>query len=71
MLSIPNRLVFITTLIENHPAYTVVAGSVLLMMTIRMALYDGTSTGTSVDAAGVTAQFLMKHGFRCANVEDL
>lgn len=33
--------------------------------------YDGTFTGTLVDGAGVTAQLLMEHGFRCVDVEDL
>ena len=33
--------------------------------------YDGTFTGTLVDGAGVTAQLLMDHGFRCLDVEDL
>ena len=33
--------------------------------------YDGTFTGTLVDAAGVTSQLLMKLGFRCVDVEDL
>ena len=33
--------------------------------------YDGTFTGTLADGAGVTAQLLMDHGFRCLDVEDL
>ncbi len=33
--------------------------------------YDGTFTGTLTDGAGVTAQLLMDHGFRCLDVEDL
>ena len=33
--------------------------------------YDGTFTGTLVDGSGVTAQLLMKHGFRCIDVEEL
>ena len=33
--------------------------------------YDGTFTGTLVDGAGVTAQLLMDHGFRCLDVEEL
>ena len=33
--------------------------------------YDGTFTGMLVDGAGVTAQLLMDHGFRCLDVEDL
>lgn len=33
--------------------------------------YDGTFTGTLVDGAGVTAQLLMEHGFRCVDAEDL
>ena len=33
--------------------------------------YDGTFTGTLVDGAGVMAQLLMKHGFRCIDVEEL
>jgi len=33
--------------------------------------YDGTFTGTLVDAPGVTAQLLMEHGFRVIDVEDL
>ena len=33
--------------------------------------YDGTFTGTRVDAPGVTAQLLMENGFRCVDVEDL
>lgn len=33
--------------------------------------YDGTFYGTLVDGAGVTAQLLMEHGFRCLDVEDL
>jgi uncharacterized protein YbbK (DUF523 family)/ribosomal protein S18 acetylase RimI-like enzyme len=33
--------------------------------------YDGTFTGTLVDGAGVTAQLLMKNGFRCLDVKDL
>ena len=32
--------------------------------------YDGTFTGTLVDAPGVTAQLLMANGFRCVDVED-
>ena len=33
--------------------------------------YDGTFSGTLVDGAGVTAQLLLKKGFRCVDVEDL
>ena len=33
--------------------------------------YDGTFTGTLTDGAGVTAELLMKNGFRCVDVEDL
>ena len=33
--------------------------------------YDGTFSGTLVDGAGVMAQLLMKHGFRCIDVEEL
>ena len=33
--------------------------------------YDGTFTGKLVDGAGVTAELLMEHGFRCLDVEDL
>ena len=33
--------------------------------------YDGTFTGTLVDAPGVTAQLLMENGFHCVDVEDL
>jgi len=33
--------------------------------------YDGTFTGTLVNAPGVTAQLLMENGFRCIDVEDL
>ena len=33
--------------------------------------YDGTFTGTPVSGAGVTAQLLMKNGFRCIDAEDL
>jgi len=33
--------------------------------------YDGTFTGTLVDAPGVTAQLLMENGFKCVDVEDL
>ena len=33
--------------------------------------YDGTFSGTLVDGAGVTAQLLLKNGFRCVDVEDL
>jgi uncharacterized protein YbbK (DUF523 family)/GNAT superfamily N-acetyltransferase len=33
--------------------------------------YDGTFSGTLVDAAGVTAQLLLENGFRCVDVEDL
>jgi ribosomal protein S18 acetylase RimI-like enzyme len=33
--------------------------------------YDGTFTGALVDGAGVTAQLLIEHGFRCLDVEDL
>ena len=33
--------------------------------------YDGTFTGRLIDGAGVTAQLLMEHGFRCLNMEDL
>ena len=33
--------------------------------------YDGTLSGKLVDEPGVTAQLLMKNGFRCVDVEDL
>ena len=33
--------------------------------------YDGTFTGALLDGAGVTAQLLMEHGFRCVDAEDL
>jgi uncharacterized protein YbbK (DUF523 family) len=33
--------------------------------------YDGTFTGTLTEGAGVTAELLMKNGFRCIDVEDL
>ena len=33
--------------------------------------YDGTFTGTLVDAPGVTAQLLMANGFQCVDLEDL
>ena len=33
--------------------------------------YDGTFSGTLVDGAGVMAQLLIKHGFRCIDVEEL
>lgn len=33
--------------------------------------YDGTFTGKLVDGAGVTAELLMEHGFRCLDIEDL
>ncbi len=33
--------------------------------------YDGTFTGTLVDGAGVTAELLIKNGFRCVDAEDL
>ena len=33
--------------------------------------YDGTFSGTLMDAPGVTAQLLMENGFRCMDVEDL
>ncbi len=33
--------------------------------------YDGTFTGTLMEGAGVTAELLMKNGFRCIDVEDL
>ena len=33
--------------------------------------YDGTFTGTLIDAPGVTAELLMKNGFHCVDVEDL
>lgn len=33
--------------------------------------YDGTFSGTLTDGAGVAAQLLMDHGFRCLDVEDL
>ena len=33
--------------------------------------YDGTFSGTLIDGAGVTAQLLIEHGFRCVDVEDL
>ena len=33
--------------------------------------YDGTFTGTLVNAPGVTAQLLMANGFRCVDEEDL
>ena len=34
-------------------------------------LYDGTFSGTLAEGAGVTAQLLLKNGFRCIDVEDL
>ncbi len=33
--------------------------------------YDGTFSGTLAESAGVTAQLLLKNGFRCIDVEDL
>ena len=33
--------------------------------------YDGTFTGTLIDEPGVTAELLMRHGFRVVDVEDL
>ena len=33
--------------------------------------YDGTFTGTLTDGPGVTAELLMKHGFRVVDIEDL
>ena len=33
--------------------------------------YDGTFTGTLIDGPGVTAELLMRHGFRVVDVEDL
>ena len=33
--------------------------------------YDGTFTGILVKGAGVTAQLLMEHGFKCVDVDDL
>ena len=33
--------------------------------------YDGTFSGKLVDGPGVTAELLMKNGFRCVDVEDL
>ena len=33
--------------------------------------YDGTFSGTLIDGAGVTAQLLIEHGFRCVDVEYL
>lgn len=33
--------------------------------------YDGTFSGTLAEGAGVTAQLLLKNGFRCIDVEDL
>ena len=33
--------------------------------------YDGTFSGTLMDAPGITAQLLMENGFRCMDVEDL
>ena len=33
--------------------------------------YDGSFTGTLINGSGVTAELLMKHGFRVVDVEDL
>ena len=33
--------------------------------------YDGTFSGRLEDGPGVTAELLMKHGFRCIDVEDI
>ena len=33
--------------------------------------YDGTFTGTLIDGSGVTAELLIRNGFRCIDVEDL
>lgn len=33
--------------------------------------YDGTFSGKLVDEPGVTAELLMKNGFRCVDIEDL
>ena len=33
--------------------------------------YDGSFSGTLAEGPGVTAQLLMKNGFRCMDVEDL
>ena len=33
--------------------------------------YDGTFTGTLIDGPGLTAELLMRHGFRVVDVEDL
>ena len=33
--------------------------------------YDGTFSGRLTDGAGVTAELLMKNGFRCVDAEDL
>ena len=32
--------------------------------------YDGTFTGTLIDGPGLTAELLMRHGFRVVDVED-
>ena len=33
--------------------------------------YDGTFTGTLTQGPGITAQLLIKHGFKCIDSEDL
>ena len=33
--------------------------------------YDGTFTGTLIDGPGLTAELLMRHGFRVVDVDDL
>ena len=33
--------------------------------------YDGTFTGTLTDSPGVTAELLIRNGYRCIDVEDL
>ena len=33
--------------------------------------YDGTFTGTLIDGPGVTADLLIRHGFRVVDIEDL
>ncbi|MDO4805386.1 MAG: DUF523 domain-containing protein [Lachnospiraceae bacterium] len=33
--------------------------------------YDGTFSGTLIRGSGITADLLMKNGFRCVDVEDL
>ncbi|MDO4623650.1 MAG: DUF523 domain-containing protein [Eubacteriales bacterium] len=33
--------------------------------------YDGTFTGTLTEAPGITAELLMRHGFRCIEPEQL